>query len=116
MILIIIMILAPVHAEEKKIKVKFFFAEDCPHCKKVEGYFEGLKKEYDNALDIEMTDVFTSKGYKEFKEYGFVMTPGIVFNDGYRNDRCVYSQGIQGVQGVWLCYDTRNRVQRPDKN
>ena len=81
MILIIIMILAPVHAEEKKIKIKFFFAENCDHCKKAEGYFEGLKKEYNNALDIEMIDVFTPKGYKEFKEYGFVMTPGIVFND-----------------------------------
>jgi len=80
-IVIILIIFSSVSAEENKVKVKFFFTEECEHCKIAETYFEDLKKEYGEALEIEMIDVFTTEGYKEFKNYGFIMTPGIVFNE-----------------------------------
>jgi len=80
-ILIVLLIFNSVAGGENKVKVKFFFGEGCEHCKIAEGYFDDLKKEYGETLDIEMIDVFTPEGYKEFKSYGFVMTPGIVFNE-----------------------------------
>ena len=80
-IVIILIIFSSVSAEENKVKVKFFFTEECEHCKIAETYFEDLKKEYGEALEIEMIDVFTTEGYKELKNYGFIMTPGIVFNE-----------------------------------
>jgi predicted DsbA family dithiol-disulfide isomerase len=68
-------------AEENTVNIKFFFTEDCEHCGATKLYLEDLKNEYGERLNVEMVDVFTSKGYKEFKKYGFIMTPAVLFNE-----------------------------------
>ncbi|MCK4637204.1 MAG: thioredoxin family protein [Methanomicrobia archaeon] len=68
-------------AEENTVNIKFFYTEDCEHCGATKLYLEDLKNEYGEALNIEMIDVFTSNGYKEFKSYGFIMTPAVLFNE-----------------------------------
>jgi len=80
-IVIILIIFSSVSSGENKVKVKFFFTEGCEHCGAIETYLAELKKEYGETLEVEVIDVFTTEGYKEFKKYGFIMTPALIFNE-----------------------------------
>ncbi len=81
-ILIVLLISSSfIAAEENTVNIKFFFTEDCEHCGTTKLYLEDLKNEYGERLNVEMVDVFTSNGYKEFKKYGFIMTPAVLFNE-----------------------------------
>jgi thiol-disulfide isomerase/thioredoxin len=79
--LVLLLAFSAVGAEENTVIIKFFFTEDCDHCAAVKVHINELKEEYGDALTVEMVDVFSSGGYKEFKGYGFIMTPGVVINE-----------------------------------
>ncbi len=99
--LVLLLILGAVIAEENNqeqhVKVTFFFTEDCSHCETVKGYFEDFKKEYGEILEIEMVDVFTEKGYREFKNNGFIRTPGLVFNDQIKMEGGITAEDLREV-------------------
>ncbi|MEA1992906.1 MAG: thioredoxin family protein [Euryarchaeota archaeon] len=80
-LLVLLIALNIAAAEEDTVKIKFFYTDDCDHCAITKEYLNELKPEYGKKLDIQMVDVFSTGGYKEFKDNGFVMTPSLVFNE-----------------------------------
>ena len=79
--LILLLFLPFLSAEESTVTIQFFFTEECEHCAAVKVSIDTLQEAYGERVEIEMIDVFSREGYEEFNRHGFIMTPGIVFNE-----------------------------------
>jgi len=64
---------------EDTINIKFFKTEGCEKCAAAKVTLDALAAgDYKGKLNITEIETFTSSGYKEFKDYGFSITPGLV--------------------------------------
>jgi LPXTG-motif cell wall-anchored protein len=101
-----------------KKKAYFFYGDTCPHCKKVEAYFQenGIYDKYDITSLEAVSNPFNGKLFMQFgkafgaKDWGGV--PAVVFGDKFIvGDQPIMDNFIKEIDAA----DNANALPDPDK-
>ena len=84
--LLLFTIFKGVSAEKSNIIVEFYFADNCPHCEEKFFIIEKIEDLYKNNITLKRFSIENSSNKKNFFNYGFTSTPGVVVkNQSYHN-------------------------------